>query len=76
MAQAYGLELPDIPAGCTPLELVVVVKALDSNGSVVLCERISDGLSRWEALGMLTTMADTVRTALVRSAAPTPEDDD
>jgi hypothetical protein len=59
-----GIHLPDLPDDITPLECVVTIKALDGEGTVVLYERISDGLATWEALGMTITLADSLRAHL------------
>jgi hypothetical protein len=59
-----GINLPDLPDGITPLECVVTIKGLDTDGDITLYERISDGLTSWEALGMVTTLADSLRHGL------------
>ena len=48
----FGLELPALPEGWTPIEAAVVVKALDTNGVVRACMRYTPGLNTWEGLGM------------------------
>jgi hypothetical protein len=60
----FGMEIPALPDGVTALECVVTIKALDEEGDVSLYERKSRGLNSWEALGMVTTLADTLRNRL------------
>ena len=64
MASVFGIEMTDLPKGAQPIECVVLVKVLTHDGSVALCERASSGLTTWEALGMVTTFADTLRSQL------------
>lgn len=54
-----GLEVADLPDGFTPLEAIVLVKALDDEGDVTWCRRGTDGLTDEECVGILT--ADTQR---------------
>ena len=64
MAEVFGIQIADIPSGAQPIEVVVLVKVLTTEGSVALIERASDGLTSWEALGMVTTFGDTLRSQL------------
>lgn len=50
-----------VPDGCVLLEYVVSMKALDSDGDVVIVNYRSPGLTSWEALGMLTCLSDDIR---------------
>ncbi len=61
MSDVFGVPMPDLPTGAQPLEAVVLVKVLTDDGHICLCERASAGLTAWEALGMATTYADTLR---------------
>ena len=70
-AVLFGMQLPDLPEGVTALECVMSIKALDENGEIRLFEQTSTGLTTWEALGMVTTLADSMRRRLLRS-----DDDD
>lgn len=54
-----GLDVVDLPAGHTPLEVVLYVKTLDEDGDVGWCRRGTAGLSDEEVVGILT--ADTQR---------------
>lgn len=54
-----ALEPP--PEGWTPLEAVAVVKCLDEAGGMALITRFSDGVTSWEAIGMMTVAADLER---------------
>ncbi len=61
-----GINVPDLPEGFTPLEALISIKGLDADGNVMLVERITDGIASWEALGMATTMADSLRQRLTQ----------
>jgi hypothetical protein len=65
MTVVFGLQVGDLDEGVTPVEVVVSLKGLDEDGRVILYERRSDGLSGWEAVGMLMTHADGLRRELV-----------
>jgi hypothetical protein len=43
---------------------VTVTKALDEDGDVRMHHHASDGLSTWEAIGLLTVTLDTLRKAM------------
>lgn len=43
----------DLPEGWTPLEMVAVVKCLDEDGDLALAWRSTNGITPWEAVGML-----------------------
>ena len=60
----YQALLNDFPEGFTPLEAVVSIKALDTEGSVVLLNQKTNDLATWEALGMLISASDDMRAAL------------
>ncbi len=61
MQTVYGVQLEDIPHDATPLEAIVIVKALDENGEHCLYRRGSEGLSPWETIGMLQIALDAAR---------------
>lgn len=67
MTSVFGLEIDDLDEGVTPIEVVVSLKGLDEDGRVILYERMSSGLSPWEAVGMLMTHADGLRQMLTAS---------
>jgi hypothetical protein len=58
----------DLGPGWVPLEYLVMVKCLDPKGRVRYREMTSPSLHPIEALGMLSTMGDTVRTRLMNMA--------
>lgn len=58
---ACGLPLAALPEGWTPLTAVASIKCLTGDGEVCYVERTSPDLTYVEALGMLTTHADTLR---------------
>lgn len=62
----YGLEAPPLPDGWTPLEAVTVVKCLDADGSAALVSKVTDGLSMWECVGMLSAVLDSQRADIQR----------
>lgn len=47
------LELVSIPETCTPLEAIVLVKALDEDGSVTWFTRETESLTMFEPVGAL-----------------------
>jgi hypothetical protein len=61
------LEFDDLPEHVTPLEAVILIKALDEDGVLTLIERVTTGLSDWEALGAAITFADGLRRRLIAS---------
>jgi len=54
--------------GWVPLEYLICVKAIDPNGAIKYREMTSQSLHPVEALGMLTTMGDTMRRRLMSGA--------
>jgi len=52
-----GVEVPELPAGYVPLEIVVLVRALNEEGRPALAVRYSEGITSWEAVGMLRAAA-------------------
>lgn len=50
-----------LPEGWVALEQIAVLKCIDDEGSSSLCVRLSDGLTVWEALGMLEVGSDMQR---------------
>lgn len=76
MAQRIPLEVGDLPDNVSPLEMVTVVKFMDDSGEVSLAIRMSDGLSHWEAIGMLVAGGDAARQALIAEFTDRREDPD
>lgn len=74
--QVYGLNADPMPKGWTPLEAVVVLKALDEEGEVSLLFRGTDGLAPWDTVGMLIAVLDEERDALRDSSIDEDEDED
>jgi hypothetical protein len=72
--QIFGLESEPMPDKWTPIEAFAVVKCLDENGEVALLTRATNGISTWEAVGMLTAALDSQRDDL--RAAFIVEDDE
>jgi len=58
----------NLGAGWIPLEYLIMIKCLDPKGRVRYRELSSQSLHPVEALGMLTTMGDTMRGRLMRDA--------
>lgn len=58
----------DLGEGWVPIEFLLMVKCLDPKGRVRYREMSSTTLHPVEALGMLTTMEDTVRKKLMSDA--------
>lgn len=67
--------LPELGEGWVPLEALTIVKCLNPTGEIRYREMLSRNLHPVEALGMLTTMADTMRARLMAGARPAGEDE-
>jgi hypothetical protein len=51
---AFGLELDEpLPEGWTPLEAIVIVKALDETGKMAMFNTATPALNVYEAAGMV-----------------------
>ena len=61
MAIVYGVTLADIPEGATPIEAIVILKALDQDGEVCLYRRASEGLAPWDQIGLCQIVLDNMR---------------
>lgn len=66
----------DLGEGWVPIEFLLMVKCLDPKGRVRYREMSSTTLHPVEALGMLSTMEDTVRKKLMADARELREWDD
>lgn len=53
-----------LPEGYIPVGFVASIKALDTDGDVCLVNAKSPEVSRWEAVGMLTSLMDDMRDEL------------
>ena len=62
-----GMEFPEWPEGYTPLEGIVVVKAMDPDGVMTLITRYSVGVTTWEALGMVEACSGSLRQDLIEN---------
>lgn len=60
-----GVYLHDLPDGVVPLATVMSIKALNPDGRPTYYERWSPDLHSVEALGMATTLADSLRARLI-----------
>lgn len=74
MATVLGIEVPDLPEGFVALETIVLVKGMMDDG-MTLAVRYSDGLTKWETIGMLTAELDQVRKQLGEQWEGTDDDD-
>ena len=75
VSESDGKTFFDLGKGWMPLEFIVMAKCLDPKGRVRYREMTSATLHPVEALGMLETMADTVRAKLMRDAREPWNDD-
>lgn len=71
-----GVEVSPLPEGWTPLEAVLLVKCLDSDGHVSWAFRRSPGLNDEELLGVLTVRTDLLRRYLLECYETDSSDDD
>lgn len=76
MAEAFGLPLPDLPDDWRPAEVVVIVKAFDGDLRPRLAVRYSEGLSSWEAVGMLQVTVATELQEVIDCFEVSGEDDE
>lgn len=60
----------DLGEGWIPIDYIVLVKCLAPNGQLRYREMTSPTMHPIEALGMLTTMEDTLRTRIMMSSRP------
>jgi hypothetical protein len=74
--ECNGVGFLPLGDGWIPLEYLVMVKCLDPKGNVRYRELSSKTLHPVEALGMLTTMGDTMRGRLMREARSIKDWDD
>lgn len=59
------LMVSDLPDGVVPLAAAMSIKALSAEGLPAYYERVSHDLTNVEALGMVTTLADSLRARLI-----------
>lgn len=65
----YGVEMPEMHVkSFMPLDMIIIVKGLDEEGSIRYREMASSGLAPMERLGMVVSYADTVRSQLMRGS--------
>jgi len=70
MAEIYGIPIPDLPDGSIPVDVVLLCKWVDVDGKVKYSEMKSSSLHNVEALGMVTTAADTLRSMCMNPERP------
>ena len=63
-----GVKLPDLAEGELAMDAIVLVKILDAEGQVRYREYKSATLHSVEALGMVATMEDTLRSGIMGGA--------
>lgn len=68
MKTPYNLPLPPLPDGYQPISGVVLVKCLTDEGKMKYVELRTDDLHPVEALGMVETARDSLKTTIMRSA--------
>ena len=60
-----GLDLDwDTLDGYTPLEAVIIMEALNSEGELTMVHCATNGLRTWKAIGMCVVTTDAMRDAL------------
>lgn len=64
------IEVPPIPEGWTPLDVVCVIKCLDADGHTVLAVRRSSGITSWEGLGMAQALKLSLEGAIIDGWTP------
>lgn len=53
MAELFGIELPDLDEGWTGLEAIAAIKSIDEEGRPRIQLMVSEGLTIWEAVGIM-----------------------
>lgn len=76
VADVLGITVADPPEGWTPMEAIVIVKALNAEGADAWFTRVSDGLGGMEALGALTGACRTQADDIAESFLPDDGDED
>lgn len=71
-----GIELLELPSGYTPLEAVVLIKALDEDGDVQWLTRYSKDIHMMEALGALHAALTLATRDMVTVYTPEEEGED
>ena len=71
-----SLDLEALPDDVIPLEAIVLIKAFDENGEVAWYQRLTDGLSDFEAVGALVVAADLVKQGCIDGFMSSEDDDD
>lgn len=63
---AFGQPLVDdhLPDDFLPMDVVAIVKGMRSDGSIEAYECASEGLSTWEALGLVISCSNSLEDAL------------
>lgn len=65
MAEAFGLQVSDLPEGTMPLEVVGAVKVLNEEGHTELWGFQTKDITFWEAVGMLSVTLKQFQSGLV-----------
>lgn len=60
-----NMRITDLPDNVVAVEAIVLVKGLDEDGDVCFFTRTSEGMTTWEALGMLEAAAAVRRAGMV-----------
>jgi len=65
MAEAFGLNVSDLPEGSMPLEVVGAVKVLNEDGHPELWGFQTKSVTFWEAVGMLSITLEQFQSGLI-----------
>jgi hypothetical protein len=58
----FGIEITNVAPGIQPLECVILVKGIDMNtGSPTVSSVYSDGITPWEAIGLMSMEMERLR---------------
>ena len=73
----FGIEVPDMSPGVQPLECLILIKGIDmENGSPTLTTIGSQGITPWEAIGMMYTEIERQKFMTVYASFQTQEEED
>lgn len=71
----FGIEVPDMSPGIQPLEVIVLIKGINmEDGSPTLTTIGSQGLTPWEAIGMMYTEIERQKFMTVYASFQQPEE--
>lgn len=73
--KVVGIDVgPELEAEATPVEAMVILKYLDSEGRMQIALRLSEGWTTWEVSGLLSLLASSMRAEFMGTLQDDAED--